>query len=112
MPWISSGEVSTPQGSPEADLGGRFSLVPAVKTTWPLAAPGEAGSPFAIFFLGPSIKGGVAVADPTDLVRPSALRFSRRSAPPSHIKRRFLMAAQAVRLPFLVWSMKSLPSRW
>ena len=52
MPWISSGDVSTLTKIVSCIILFNLSASSEVKTTLPLAAPGEAGRPFAIVFIG------------------------------------------------------------
>ena len=51
IPWISSGEVSTLTKIVSCIVFFNLSASSEVKTTFPLAAPGEAGNPLAITFI-------------------------------------------------------------
>ena len=112
MPSISSGEVSRRTRMTFSPRSAHSLASPAVKTTRPQAAPGEAGRPLPMgeAFLS------AAVSNWGWSKESSCLGSTRRTAssslimPSSTRSTAIFRAAAAVRLPLRVWSIKSLPS--
>ncbi len=113
MPWMSSGTVSIRTSMTFLPFWAQATASSAVKTTWPAAAPGEAGEALGHDLgLGP----GLGVEDRVqELVESLGLDLLQRLGlgvmmPSSTMSTAMLMAAMPVRLPLRVWSMYSVPS--
>ncbi len=107
MPWMSSGTVSIRTSRTFLPFCAQATASSAVKTTAPVAAPGEAGSPFAatgtdVRALGSKI-GCSSWSSACGSTFRSASFFVR--SPSSHMSTAMLTAASPVRLPLRVWSM-------
>ena len=107
MPWMSSGTVSIRTRTTFLPLCAHATASSAVKTTAPVAAPGEAGRPFAAtatFLRALGVEDRVQ-----ELVERLRLDLQQglllREEPLLAHVHRDLTAARPVRLPLRVWSM-------
>ena len=108
IPWMSSGEVSTLTKIVSSIIPFNFSASSAEKTTFPLAAPGEAGNPEAIIFLS-TFSSNVGCSK-VSRVFGSILRIASffEINFSFTISTAILIAAFAVRFPDLVCNIQSL----
>ena len=110
IPPMSSGDVSVRTRTTFSPLRAAFSASSAVKTTLPTAAPGDAGSPFAMTFTGVfgSKDGCIRRSSCSGSIRMIAVFLSISLS--LTMSMAIFSDAAAVRLPTRVCSMYSLPS--
>ena len=107
MPWMSSGTVSIRTSRTFLPFCAQATASSAVKTTAPVAAPGEAGRPFAATGTDRRALGSKIGCSSWSSACGSTFRrasFLVRT-PSSHMSTAICTAASPVRLPLRVWSM-------